>query len=66
MKHGHKYEPLFHHGVTSDVMELGIQAAEIRKCKKCEKQAVFVLTKKGRWVPLLDEQEAEGKDVLLA
>lgn len=66
MKHVHKYEALSHHGVTSEVMDLGIQAAEIRKCAKCGKQAVFVQTRKGKWVPLIDEQESEGKDVLLA
>lgn len=66
MNHEHSYEPLSHHGITSEVMELGIHAAEVRKCAACGKQAVFVQTKKGKWVPLFDEREAEGKDILMA
>jgi hypothetical protein len=66
MTHKHKYEALSHHGISSEIMELGIQAAEIRKCKSCDKETVFVLTKKDQWVPLFDEGESEEKDILLA
>lgn len=65
MKHRHKYETVTHHGITSELMELGIQAAEVRKCVKCEKEMPFVLTKKG-WFPLFTEREADEKDILLA
>ncbi len=66
MKHKHKYETLSHPAITSEVMEHGIQAAEIRKCESCDKQAIFLLTKKGLWVALFDETESGEKDILLA
>ncbi|MEW5745845.1 MAG: hypothetical protein AB1805_10480 [Nitrospirota bacterium] len=66
MKHEHHFEPVSHHGITSEVMDLGIHAAEIRKCTKCDKQAVFIQTKKGEWFPLFDERETEAKDILMA
>lgn len=66
MKHKHKYETLSHPGITSEVLEHGIQAAEIRKCASCDKQAIFLMTKKGLWVPLFDEAGSGEKDILLA
>ncbi len=66
MKHKHKYETLSHPAITSEVMEHGIQAAEIRKCGSCDKQTIFLLTKKGVWMPLFDETESGEKDILLA
>jgi hypothetical protein len=66
MKHKHKYETLSHPAITSEVLEHGIQAAEIRKCESCDKQTIFILTKRGLWMPLFDETESGGKDILLA
>jgi hypothetical protein len=66
MKHKHKYETLSHPGITSEVMEHGIQAAEIRKCESCDKQVIFLLTRGNLWVPLFDETESGEKDILLA
>lgn len=66
MKHVHKYETISHHGITSELMDLGIKAAEIRKCKKCQKEMPFVLIQKGEWVPLFDEMESNERDILLA
>ncbi len=66
MKHVHKYETVSHHGITSEVMDLGIKAAEIRRCKKCNKEMPFVLIHKDKWVPLFDERESNEKDILLA
>jgi len=66
MKHIHKYETISHHGISSELMELGIQAAEIRKCTKCQKEITFLLTKKGQWVPLFADREADEQDILLA
>jgi hypothetical protein len=66
MKHVHKYETISHHGITSELMDLGIKAAEIRKCKKCQKEMPFVLTHKGEWVPLFDDMESDDQDILLA
>ena len=66
MKHVHKYETISHHGITSELMDLGIKAAEIRKCKKCQHEMPFVLTPKGGWVPLFDDREADDQDILMA
>ena len=66
MKHNHKYETLSHPAITSEVMEHGIQAAEIRKCESCDKQKIFLLTNRGLWIPLFDETESGEKDILLA
>lgn len=66
MKHVHRYEPIAHPGVTSEVRDLGIQGAELRKCKTCQKEMPFVLIKKGTWVPLFDEREGSEQDILLA
>ncbi|MBI5213447.1 MAG: hypothetical protein HY957_08765 [Nitrospirae bacterium] len=66
MKHVHKYETISHHGIISELMDLGIKAAEIRKCKKCQHEMTFVLTPKGEWVPLFDDREADDQDILMA
>lgn len=66
MKHIHKYETVSHHGITSELSELGLQSAEIRKCSKCKKEKIFVLTQKGEWFPLIDERESDEQDILLA
>lgn len=44
---------------------LGIKAAEIRKCKTCQVEMTFVLTKDG-WVQLFEDKEPDERDVLLA
>jgi hypothetical protein len=66
MKHVHKYEPLSHHGISPELAKLGLEAAEIRKCKKCGQEMPFLLTKKGAWVPLFEEAEGDQQDILMA
>jgi hypothetical protein len=66
MNHIHKYETLSRHGIPSELMEFGIEAAELRKCKKCGKEMPFLLTKKGDWVPLFQDGETDQQDILLA
>lgn len=66
MNHVHKYESVTHHGISTELMEFGIEAAEIRKCKKCGKEMPFLLTKKGNWVSLFAESKTDQQDILLA
>jgi hypothetical protein len=66
MKHAHKYESFSHHGISSELMELGIEAAETRKCGKCGKEMPFLLTRKSGWIQLFRESESDEKDILLA
>ncbi|MBI4684586.1 MAG: hypothetical protein HY755_05260 [Nitrospirae bacterium] len=66
MKHVHKYESISHHSITSELMELGIEAAEIRRCKTCQKEIPFLLTRKGKWHPLFQDAESNEQDILLA
>ncbi|MBI5848007.1 MAG: hypothetical protein HZB31_08680 [Nitrospirae bacterium] len=66
MNHIHKYESVSHHGISAKLMEFGIEAAEMRKCKKCGQQMPFLLTKKGDWVALFAEGETDQQDILLA
>lgn len=66
MKHTHTYEPLMHRRTSSELMKLGIEAAEIRKCRDCGQETPFVLTRKGAWVQLFDESEPDEQDILLA
>jgi len=66
MNHVHKYESVSHHGISTELMEFGIKAAEIRKCKKCGKEMPFLLTKRGDWVALFAEGETDQQDILLA
>lgn len=65
MKHRHEYESVYHPALTLEAKALGIKAAEIRKCKTCQKETVFVLTK-NEWFPLFEDQESEERDILLA
>lgn len=65
MKHKHKYEAVSHHGITAELRELGLQAAEIRQCSVCKKEMAFLQTKKG-WFPLFPDTEADEQDILLA
>jgi hypothetical protein len=65
MKHRHEYETVYRPGVSSEVGALGIKAAELRKCKTCDKEMTFVRIG-DEWVPLFEEKEAGEQDILLA
>lgn len=47
-------------------MEFGIEAAEIRTCRKCGKEMPFLLTRRGDWIALFAEAETDQQDILLA
>jgi len=66
MNHVHKYESVSHHGISTELMEFGIEAAEMRRCKKCGKEMPFLLTKRGVWISLFAEGETDQQDILLA
>jgi ssDNA-binding Zn-finger/Zn-ribbon topoisomerase 1 len=66
MKHIHKYETFLHKPVSAELKDSGIESAEIRKCAKCGDEMPFILTRKGHWVPLFKEEEADQQDILLA
>jgi len=66
MKHKHQYETISHPAISSEVMEHGIQASEIRKLTSCDRETIFLLTKRGLWSPLFDKTESGEKDILLA
>ena len=66
MKHIHKYEPLVHRRLSSELAKSGIEAAEIRKCRECGQEMPFLLTRKGAWVELFEENEPDEQDILLA
>jgi hypothetical protein len=66
MKHVHAYEPLLHQRISAELLKAGIESAEIRKCRECGKEMPFVLTRKGVWVQLFEELEADEQDILLA
>ncbi len=66
MNHVHKYESVSHHGISTELMEFGIEAAEMRRCKKCGKEMPFLLTKRGVWVSLFADGETDHQDILLA
>lgn len=66
MKHRHKYEPISHPNITSELKEIGILSAEIRKCATCQKEVTFLQTRKGKWLPLFVASESDEKDILLA
>lgn len=64
-RHIHNFETVTHHGVSDEAIENGIQAAEVRRCKKCQKEVLFLENKKGRWFPLF-EGESNESEILLA
>lgn len=66
MKHVHAYETLSHYGISSELMELGIQSGEMRRCSECRKEMPFVRIKKGGWIPLFDDRQGDEQDILLA
>jgi hypothetical protein len=65
MKHKHDYETVYHPSPTAEVKVIGVKATEIRRCKACQKEMPFVLTKDG-WFQLFEDKEADEKDILLA
>lgn len=65
-RHIHNFETVTHRGVTGEAMDNGIQSAEIRRCSKCKREAIFLMNKKGKWFPLFEEEESNEKDILLA
>mgnify|MGYP001568967397 FL=1 len=66
MKHIHKYKTEAHLGINPRLIEMGVQSAEIRKCRTCHKEMTFVQIREGDWLPLLDDRETDEQDILLA
>ncbi len=66
MKHVHQYETVSHHVVRQELIEHGIQTAEMRKCTECHREMPFVRTKKGDWLPLFEDREQDTHDILMA
>lgn len=66
MKHRHKYEPISHPNISSELKEIGVLAAEVRKCLTCDNEVTFLQTRHGKWVPLFADIESGEKDILLA
>lgn len=65
MVHKHEYETVERHAVSAEARAKGIEGAEIRKCKDCGHEAVF-LHVQGDWLLLFDETEKSGKSIQLA
>lgn len=65
-RHTHNFETITHRGITDEARENGIQAAEIRSCKRCKLEAIFLMNKRGEWFPLFEGEEANERDILLA
>lgn len=65
-RHTHNFEAISHRGVTDEARENGIQAAEIRRCRRCKVESIFLMNKKGDWFPLFEEEEMNERDILLA
>jgi hypothetical protein len=63
--HVHEYEAVSHPVLSPGARSLGIKSAEIRKCKGCQKEMPFILTK-DRWVALFEDPDADDRDILLA
>jgi hypothetical protein len=66
MDHKHTYETQSHHGVSPELMEIGVHAAEIRKCTVCGQEMPFLQIRKNQWVPLFFERQLDSQDILLA
>lgn len=66
MKHVHKYMSIYHPGISSEAMSLGIKAAEIRRCESCNKETTFIQIKKDKWIPLFKDEAGDEQDILLA
>jgi hypothetical protein len=65
MKHRHDYEALYHPAPSAEAKTIGIKAAEMRKCKTCQKEMPFVMIKKD-WVPLFEDPDSGDQGILLA
>lgn len=65
MSHTHDYETIKRMSVSSEASGLGIEGAELRRCRECECETVFLLGR-GKWFALHEECEGSGKDILLA
>jgi hypothetical protein len=63
--HVHEYEAVSHPVPSPGARSLGIKSAEIRKCRKCEKEMPFILAK-DRWVALFEDPDADDQEILLA
>jgi hypothetical protein len=64
-RHEHQYEVISHPAITPEGADLGIRAAEVRQCTRCGKIMTFVMLK-DEWIPLFKDEEAGGRDILLA
>jgi len=65
MGHRHEYETVYRPVVTDEASNLGIRAAELRKCTTCGKVMAFIETREG-WFPLYKESEREEQGILMA
>lgn len=63
--HVHEYETVSHPVPSPGARSLGITSAEIRKCRKCQKEMPFILTK-DRWIALFEDPDVDEKEILLA
>ena len=51
MVHKHEYETIHELGLEPSARDMGIESAEIRRCKSCDKEMTFILKDKA-WLPL--------------
>ncbi len=65
MKHRHEYEAVYHPSLSSEAKTIGIKAAEMRRCKTCQKEMPFVMIKKD-WFPLFEDPESVDQGILMA
>ncbi len=65
MAHVHDYDTIKRISVSSEIRELGIERAEMRRCKQCECETIF-LEVKGKWVAMHEECVRSEQDILLA
>jgi hypothetical protein len=63
--HVHDYEAVSHPAPSPGARSLGIKSAEIRKCRKCQKEMPFILVK-DRWVALFEDPDVDEQEILLA
>ncbi len=64
-KHTHEYEPIYHPTLIAEVKALGMEAAEIRKCRTCKQEMTFIFLN-NQWLPLFEDRTFEQQGVLLA
>jgi hypothetical protein len=65
MEHRHEYEAVYHPNPSAAAKTIGIKAAEMRKCKTCQKEMPFVMIR-DHWVPLFEDTESGDQGILLA